>query len=71
MLIPRQPERQEDMIFAKRTHRALAGLVERCGRSRSSEKSNPLYYARLTVKKAKADMGRESLEATSMRESEK
>lgn len=29
-----------------------------------------MYYARLTVKKAQANMGRKSLEATSMRECE-
>jgi len=45
-------------------------VIRRIADFRSSEKSDPLYYARLTVKKAQADMGRESLEATSMRESE-
>jgi hypothetical protein len=45
-------------------------FIRRIADFRSSEKSDPLHYARLTVKKAEADMGRESLEATSMRESE-
>ena len=60
-------------MFAKR---ALARdddpeeVIGRIADFRSSEKSDPLYYARLTVKKAQADMGRESPEATRMRESE-
>jgi len=58
------------------TKRALARdddpeeVIGRIADFRSSEKSDPLYYARLTVKKAQADMGRESVEATNMRESE-
>jgi len=58
------------------TKRALARdddpeeVIRRIADFRSSEKSDPLYYARLTVKKAQADMGRESVEATNMRESE-
>ena len=58
------------------TKRALARdddpeeVIGRIADFRSSEKSDPLYYARLTVKKAQADMGRESEEATNMRESE-
>jgi len=39
-------------------------VIRRIADFRISEKSDPLYYARLTVKKAEADMGRESLEAT-------
>jgi len=60
-------------MFAKR---ALARgddpeeVIRRIAYFRSSEKSDPLYYARLTVKKAQTDMGRESVEATNMRESE-
>jgi len=60
-------------MYAKR---ALArgddpeGVIRRIADFRSSEKGDPLYYARLTVKKAQADMGRESAEATNMRESE-
>jgi len=32
-------------------------VVRRIADFRSSEKSDPLYYARLTVKKAQADLG--------------
>jgi len=45
-------------------------VIGRIADFRSSEKSDPLHYARLTVKKAHADRSRESVEATSMRESE-
>jgi hypothetical protein len=45
-------------------------VIRRIADFRSSEKSDPLYYARLTVKKAQADMGWESAEATGMRQSE-
>ena len=45
-------------------------VIRRIGCFRSREKSDYLYYARLTVKKAQADLGRESLEATSIGESE-
>jgi len=44
-------------------------VIRRIANFRGSEKSDPLHYALLTVKKAQADMGRASLEA-SMRESE-
>jgi hypothetical protein len=45
-------------------------VVRRIAYFRSSEKSDPLYYARRTLKRAQADIGRESVEATSMRGSE-
>jgi len=44
-------------------------VIGRIANFRGSEKSDPLHYALLMVKKAQADMGRASLEA-SMRESE-
>lgn len=39
----------------------LREVVRRITYFRSSERSDPLYYARLTAKKAQADMGPESL----------
>jgi len=39
-------------------------VIRRIADFRISEKSDPLHYARLTVRKAEADIGRESLEAT-------
>jgi hypothetical protein len=39
-------------------------VIRRIAYFRSSEKSDPLYYARLTVKKAQADIGRKSVETT-------
>lgn len=64
---------ERDWMYAER---ALARgndpeeVIRRIAHFRSSETSDPLYYARLTVKKAQANMGRESVEATRMRESE-
>jgi hypothetical protein len=48
----------------------LGRLAATPGAVRSGCASDPLYYARLTVKKAQADMGRESVEATSVHKSE-
>ena len=64
---------ERDWAYAKR---ALARgdhpqeVVHRIADFRSTEKSDPLYYARLTVKKAQADLGRESPEATRLCDSE-
>jgi len=64
---------ENNWMYAKR---ALARgdfpeeVTRRIAYFRSSEKSDPLYYARLTVKKVRADMGWESAEATGMRQSE-
>ena len=54
-------------MYAKRRWLAAANrkVIRPMADFRTSEKSDPLYYARLTVKKAQADMGRESLESTS------
>src|ERR1700746_106031 len=61
---------ERDWMYAKR---ALArgddpeGAIRQIAYFPSIEKSDPLYYARLTVKKVQANMRRESTEATSMR----
>ena len=61
---------QEQHSMSGRVYHFPEEVIRRIAYFRSGEKSDPLYYARLTVTKAQADMGRESLEATSMRESE-
>ena len=67
---PRPVGAQEQDSMSGRVYHFPEEVIRRIADFRCSEKSDPLYYARLTVKKAQADMGRESPEATRMRESE-
>jgi hypothetical protein len=61
---PRPVGAQEQDSMSERVYHFPEEVIRRIADFRIGEKSDPLYYARLTVKKAEADMGRESLEAT-------
>ena len=61
---------QEQHSMSGRVDRFPEEAIRRIAYFRSSEKSDPLYYARLTEKEAQAHMGRKSGEAAGMHESE-